>query len=1110
MRRHTHQRVSFWHRMLTGRVLPVVLACLPTMVGMPIHAAVVLPDTPLQVGTRVPPNIRFILDDSGSMRWAFMPGPFDNREFKGTGSQVTSVTNISQEAYTRNTLYYNPYVTYRPWRLADGSFMTPPVAPQVYTDPVYVGGATANFLNGLSDSGGNGIAFNPRFHVPQSASSNLSVGSDYYRYEFTSATTAQRCTWNGSNWTTACVAVTSFPWTATLNRTVAEELQNFANWYSYHRTRTKAAKAGAGYAFGELSENMRVGFDTIWNRSPFDIPVGSDNGLFRDLGGSTNRSTWYDRLYNAQAVNGTPLHSALDRAGRYFQDTSASGPWGPETGADQLTCRQNFSILTTDGFWNANQSGGNEDNAPGPVHTSPDGATYQYTPAPPFSDGNTGTLADMAMKYWKNDLRSDMVNNVPTSGDDPAFWQHMVTFGLSIGLRGTLDPKADLPALTAGTKVWPNPIPTENLTRVDDLWHAAVNGHGEFVAASSPDEFTKGLKDALAAITSRTSASSNVTVNGVRVGSGTQVFQGSFISGKWTGELKAFPVTTAGIGATPNWSASTLIPAAAARKIYTYNGSSGSVFNWAGLSAAQQTALGGATVGPDVLDYLRGDDSKETKKNVPGATFRDRTTVLGDIDHSSPVYVDIDPDGNPATNDGSKTVYAGANDGMLHAFDAATGVEQFAYVPGGIDFAKLKTLTSVDYPHSYFVDGEIVVSNRQQTPGKNILVGLLGRGGKTVYALDVSDPSTFNASRVLWEFSDPDLGNALGEPIITKLNNGKTGVIIGNGYNSVNERAVLFILDIQTGAVIKKFDTLAGNAAGASNGMAAPRGWDANRSGTLDFLYAGDLLGNVWKMDIQSSSTLSWTFSVTSGGNPAPIFVAKDTLGNRQPITGGMAIGLNPVTFERWIFFGTGRYLTNGDPADRSKQSWYGLLDAGIDTTAEVLDRSLLKGRSIVITTSSNGEKVRAFEAAVGGDMIGKKGWVVDLETPTDSAEGGERIVSRSVLSSNVLLASSIIPSSNACNTAGRGYVNFIDPYSGGSIGFYDKDGDGNPDTVNGHPVGSVDLGVGMPTMPTVIGNGPGEGLLIVGGSLGGVPESRKVLLPSSFGRISWREVQRE
>jgi type IV pilus assembly protein PilY1 len=1078
----------------------MVAACLATLAGLPVNAAVVLPNTPLQSGSRVPPNVMFILDDSGSMTDTVMDEP------TVLISDTTGGGNINSTSYIGNTLYYNPHTTYRPWRNADGSYMADATYDSAWGDA----DLTSNAVN---------LGSNTRTFYEPIVAGTVADTKDYYRYRFLTNGTADRCerTFSGGSWGWRnCVAVNSFTWSTDVGpvtRDLATEKVNFANWYAFHRTRIKAAKAGAGNAFAELGENLRVGFDTIWNRNFYGIPVGSDGGLFRDAAPSTNRTTWYSRLYASRGSGNTPLQAALIRTGNYFKQTGANGPWGPEAVPDQVTCRQNFAILTTDGYWNNGIGPNNADNTDGAVITGPNGASYQYTPGPPYAAAASGSLADAAMDYWKTDLRQDasMVNNVPISGADPAFWQHMVTFGLSIGLRGTLDPKNDLVRagpnndLTDGGLAWPDPVSPNQETprRIDDLWHAAVNGHGSFVAASSPEEFTKGLKDALAAIVERTGSSSNVSVNGTRVGTNTQVFQGSFVSGKWTGELKAYPVTTNGVGTTPTWAASGLIPTAASRNIFTFNGTSGSTFTWAGLTGAQRTALGSSAV----LDYLRGSAANEVKN---GGTYRDRTTVLGDIDHSSPVYVDTDPDGNPSTNDGHRTVYAGANDGMLHAFDAATGVEEFAYVPASISFGQLAGMTAVDYPHNYFVDGEIAVSTRKQTPGKNILVGLLGRGGKSIYALDVSDPTNFTASDVLWEFSDPDLGNALGEPIITKLNNGKTGVIFGNGYNSNSGHSVLFILDIEDGSIIKKFDTGAGDTGANPNGLASPRGWDANRSGTFDFIYAGDLLGNVWKFNINdTTSTGNWAIALAG----SPLFVARNSGGTRQPITAGMSIGLNPNTFQRWIFFGTGRYLTSGDPTDRGQQGWYGVLDDGSNVAVA---RSDLVQRSVVLNTSADGRAVRAFEAPVAGDMTGKKGWVVDLPTPANPNEGGERIVTRSDFNGSVLLAASIIPSSDACSTGGRGYVNFIDPFTGGSLptSYFDSNGNGVADDVIGPDnlaIGSADLGVGMPTMPTVIQNGPkGHELIIVGSGTGGAPPGLPGLSSGSWGRTSWREILRD
>src|SRR5690606_38635405 len=293
-------------------------------------------------------------------------------------------------------------------------------------------------------------------------------------------------------------------------RSEQDERENFATWYSFYRTRTKAAKAGASIAFNELDSQVRVGFRTIHGRSGGSgvnnptqakpIPVNNNQGLFDNPNGAdgadNNRQKWFNRLFLAGASGGTPLRSALDDAGKYFSDRDPTGAYGPESGADQLACRQNFSILTTDGYWNSDpgfSSDGDQDGSAGSLITGPGGATYQYEPALPYRDGasisRSNTLADVAMRYWKHDLVPDMSNIVPTTNANPAFWQHMVTFGISIGLKGTLDQSSVQEVLAAGgprkdgaAVNWPAPA-ADSVNNIDDLLHAAVNGRGTFLSA---------------------------------------------------------------------------------------------------------------------------------------------------------------------------------------------------------------------------------------------------------------------------------------------------------------------------------------------------------------------------------------------------------------------------------------------------------------------------------------------------------------------------------------------------------------------------------------------------------------------------------------------------
>src|SRR5690606_6544936 len=337
-------------------------------------------------------------------------------------------------------------------------------------------------------------------------------------------------------------------------------------------------------------------------------------------------------------------------------------------------------------------------------------------------------------------------------------------------------------------KSWPSLASSNNSEikdKIDDLWHAAINGRGDFLIANNPTEFTNALNSALATISGRASSYSNVASNSVSLNTGTQVFNASYVSGSWAGYLTARNVSSAGVGEV-KWTAS--IPEA--RKVLTRADAGATLVNFP--TANQINWLGGE----DIANYIKGDRSGEKSE---GGTFRDRATVLGDIVGSSPEYVRD-----------TRTVYVGANDGMLHAFDADTGEELFAYVPRGINWQELASLADPNYTHRFFVDGPIVVSNRTQTPDKNILVGALGKGGKGLYALDVTDPLQ---PAFRWELNQGAMGLVMGKPILGTTPDGKNAVILGNGVNSSNDRAVLIIVnDYDTGApTVVEIDTGVGS-----------------------------------------------------------------------------------------------------------------------------------------------------------------------------------------------------------------------------------------------------------------------------------------------------------
>jgi type IV pilus assembly protein PilY1 len=1251
-------------RRILARATPVICAYLATLLAIPLNAAITLPTEPLTTGARVPPNVLFILDNSGSMSSANMP---DN-------VPSTSSPNIASAAYTRNTIYYNPATNYLPWTKADGTLMTggtdygAAYSSNEYVNYTGTGPGGSGTISTTSDVVNLSDAVRT-FYVPYNTESDAEWGdgTKYYRYQILTDRSIQRSVYgtvvasnpravsvsgggsgtlsnsnevtltleevpanvvlnvtisnttpNGSGNRNLTVVLrnpsgaqvntnnvgrgssrsyevsptlagrytlaltrdannntaTTYSVTATRSgtnacdssvrngsrswincepgrpnsRSVEAELTNFATWYSYHRTRYKAAKAGASQAFAGLGDDVRVGFRTIQNDTDIPsalrngnmptpavpIPVAYNDGLFSDSGTTANaraynnRTQWYNRLFTTKGGAATPLRQSLTDAGNYFSSSAANGPYGPASGVDQLSCRQNFTIMTTDGYWNEggynNARIGDADNTPGETIThSVNRTTYRYDPAEaanaPYPGGlvsgsdqsnGTPTLADVAMYYWKSDLRADLDNIVPTNSKDLAFWQHMTTFTIGLGLVGTVNEESVDQVIanrgasyTSGGQVyrgWPAPV-NNSITAVDDLLHAAVNGHGTYVAATNPRAFTDGLRAALASVTERTGSFSNVAANSTSVDGGTLAFRASYLSGLWTGELAAYGVSQQnGVAAAPTWRASERIPTTN-RKLFTSDGVRGLAFPASAtrsqLEALARTGTSGYPVsGENNAAYIAGSRQLEVQN---GGNLRNRNHLLGDIVSSSPAYVS-DTD----------TLYVGANDGMLHAFNASSGSELFGFIPNGINWSSLGTLSRPDYAHRFFVDGPVVVSSRVQTPNKNILVGALGKGGKGLFALDVTDPASFNTNKFKWEVgsNDVDMGLVESRPIIARLNNGQTAVVVSNGLNSVDGHAVLLIYNLDTGNLIKRIDTEVGSAVAESpdsNGLTQPVGWDADGSGTVDYVYAGDMLGNVWKFNLSAASTANWGVA----GN-APIFSATYPTENgqvRQPITGGITVAMHPTTYQPWIFFGTGRLMTPGDLTNRAVQSVYGFVEDGSVKRRNGGSKNLT-ARSLVVSDSAAG--TRAFEpnAPLPSDS---KGWYLDLLTPPNATIEGERVVSETQLLNDALVFSSVIPTASACLPDGRGYLNVLDAFTGTSTTtpFFDANRNGNfsDDTLsNGDdklPIGSISPGVGMPTLANLL-----RGQAIVGGSSGNsatvpIKETRNV------GRVSWREVKR-
>lgn len=1138
--------------------LSAAVFCLTSMI--PAHAALNIPDTPLQTSVSAEPNLMMIIDDSGSMHFEIMPddhlrtawqwgclswnkwgnctsqgwiggssyyvfpraanvyGPSDYTNAVATVDWSNPYARLARSPQI-NTVYYNPSVTYTPWSHSDGRLYPNANPACALHNPTKVGTGDS-FCRNLTANNSN---FNGNSWIACTSSSNCTPDitsrtfwpATYFRYNGGDI-------WSTSNYTQITIQANtaSYSGDGRSSRTdcsngvctYQQEIQNFANWYTYYRSRILTARAGIGRAFAAQDDGLRVGFGTI-NKGNTTVDGVSDTSTIvrgvRQFKG-TDRDNFFSDLYTRDIpAQGTPLRTALRNAGNYYSRTDDRGPWSTtpgQSGGSDLACRLSYTILMTDGYWNDSFSDSNidnYDNTTGPLITGPNNQSYRYQPSSPFRDNHSNTLADVAMYYWNRDLREDIPNAVPSSAKNPAFWQHMVTFGVGLGVNGSIRPADAYAAIGDPTKTitWPDPNSTEP-AKLDDLLHAAINGRGEFFSAQNPTEFATALSGMLKEIIERKSSSSSVTLTGPRLTSNSKVFVPSFNTSGWVGELAAYNLTAGSFSSTPVWKASEKIPAHASRKIFTVTGNNKREFLWGNLSTADR----GAIVSETTLNFLRGDRSQETAN---GGTLRTRSSLLGDIVHSSPVF-----------QADQQTVYVGANDGMLHAFNSETGVERFAYIPSPM-LAKMRQLSETSYQHKYFVDGELTIADKSETAlDSSYLIGTMGAGAKGLFALNITNPAAFTANNIAWEYineSDNELGYMMGKPIYARLNGGTRALIVGNGYNSSSGKAALYIFNLESGALIRKF--IASDV--TDNGMATPGVVDTNGDGFVDHVYAGDLKGNVWKYDLRSTNPSGWSQSL--------FFTAIGPDNKAQPITTQITSAVNYLTDDanagkRFIFFGTGSYFRAEDINDKSVQTWYGLIDT--DPTASnnaISGRGQLTPRSVRSSMTADGKPARSFSVATTGadgkvtDMTNKRGWYLDWIDPGDS-KLGERMVTPSImyrLTEPTLLGSSVTPEADdPCQPGGTGYVNAINAFTGASLKtsffvFSNSTGTG--------VVGSLDLNIGMPSQPSLISTGGNDGRLIVGGSgdagagspiglgAGGMPP--KVNLGDLGGRVYWREI---
>ena len=780
--------------------------------------------------------------------------------------------------------------------------------------------------------------------------------------------------------------------------------------------------------------------------------------------------------------------------------------------------------------------------------------------------GSANSLADVAQYYYVTDLRPDLVDDRSVfkgtgPEDDRVKWQHMTTYALGLGVSGTLkfhteylNGLGDFAALRRGEKMWPiwptadadTEAKLNDPRSIDDVWHSAVNGRGQFFSARDPDSLVDGIKGALDSIDSVSGAGSGAS-------SATQtpdlvdnaIFTTEYVTSQWSGDVRGKHFLLSEVAAngiwTPtassvDWSADTLLAQQAVfsscdnrniRLIRFGVTNNLAPFTWdskvcdsaglpagpadTGLNEAEKAYFGAGAVaqlsqfdptgpstdqqrsaaaGANLVNYLRGQSA--LAGYLAGEVtklYRSRKGhVLGDIVNSQLLYVKApslnyadtgyaDPgSGFKATHAGRPSmVYVGANDGMLHAFYAPKstdanwadrGKEAWAVIPSTVlpNMARLADVALGSH-HQYFVDGS-PVSGDVHVGGswKTILVGGLNKGGRAYYALDITDPAT---PKALWEFkaassgcaatsadavgnsSDCNLGLSFGQPVITKMANGTWVVLVTSGYNNTapgDGQGYLYVLDAGTGRIVKRIGTGAGDN-DAPGGLRELTTYVSNvqMDNTALRVYGGDLLGNVWRFDINDGTAVRVTTLnsearaeipavAASGSEPArPAVPAQASA--PQPITTRIALAeVNGLTH---LMVGTGRLLGVSDTTDQQQQTVYNFIDPLLVPASAgdaVLDpatlRASLKPVSMVTTGSSDDASLQRHGGACAGtaaQCASAAGWYLNLP------QSGERLTVDMALGLGTLVFQTNVPDTNQCSP-GYSLTNYIDFVRGEAV----------------------------------------------------------------------------
>lgn len=788
------------------------------------------------------------------------------------------------------------------------------------------------------------------------------------------------------------------------------------------------------------------------------VGVNADGGRVIMPCGSLTAANVDATMQSISANSFTPLGETLAEIWQYFKGGSSSYNSGVTyTSPITASCQQSFTIIVTDG------------EPTGDNRYTDDFSSYGWNP----NDSvwlTTTHLPDVAL----------YMHNNPAVAKFPGSTITTYTVGFNVN----------------------SPI----------LQATAANGGGQYFTAANEAALAGALNTVVNNIVGMVSSASAAAVNTAYLTTDSKLYRARFNSRDWSGYLEAYSVNATngdviGYPDTPLWEAGSLLNANSSRNIYTA-GTVSSLYKRVDFTPGNAAALSPAgfmnfssSRTATMIGYVRGDANP--------AGYRNRTSKLGDIAYSSPVlygppngfYTD---NNYPAFKTSNATrqslVLVGANDGMLHAFNADNGTEQWAFIPNSL-LPKLKLLRNVPYTHTNYVNGPITIGDAYfKSKNQNgvtdstaawhsVAVVGLREGGKSYCALDITDPAN---PVPLWELnasSANGLGYSFATPLIIKVKDKTQSqgyrwvAALANGYEGITsgKAASLIFVDLADGSIVSEIVVDTTPFSGVStNGLATPAAIDVDGDGYVDYLYAGDLMGHLWKFDVTNTDPGKWDVAWQGGKTPTALFRAYNGSSRMQPITTAPDVVLRGGF--QIVFFGTGKYYEAGDIANLDIQSFYGVYDynwTGNPNNTQKANEGMLIRDNLTALTLSEVVLGSNIWRVTTNNTVGANGWYVDL-TP------GERVITDPIARSRKIIFTTFIPDTDPCGYGGTSWLMELNMDTGATPPrpVLDVNGDGMVaanDTVNSGgkqvPPSGMSLGAGLASAPAIVGGADNSGL---------------------------------